>query len=554
VIRRLCYRYFALGCWVTILLSALAIDQATISQAMSAVGPDPVEAQSLNLLVIHTDEHNFRTLGCYRDLMTGRQALMWGDAVVETPHIDWIAQHGVICTSFYATTPVCSPSRSAFVSGRYPQHTPVTTNDVPMADDVVTFGELLRRKGYATGYAGKWHLDGGGKPQWAPERKFGFEDNRYMFNRGHWKQLEITADGPRVKARKNDTPDYSVVGADEKSFTTDFLADRTVEFIQAHRDKPFCFMVSIPDPHGPDTVRAPYDTMFKQQQYEVPPSFDVSNLTVPNWGRGDNGRFLPMASYYGMVKCIDDNVGKILTAVRSAGLLERTVIVFTSDHGDLRGEHHRQNKGVPFEASAKVPFLVYAPGKIPAGTVVNEALSCVDFLPTMMTLLGYEVPSTAEGRNAAQLLTTGKAPSTWQDVVFIRSTSGGAKWLAVVSDRYKLVYSDVDNPWLFDLQEDPDEQKNCFVEAKYREVVRQLTRRLEDYRKQIGDPYAEDPKVRSDMAWALSTSGDYTPRVPPRILVRPKNAGKAKANAKNNAKAKTRAKQNRAKTKRKQSA
>ena len=130
-----------------------------------------------NLLIIHTDEHHFGTLGCY------------GGRVVETPNIDSLAAQGAICTSFYATTPVCSPSRAAFVSGRYPQKPPGVTNTIPMSDDVETCAEILGRQGYATGYAGKWHLDGTGKPQWAPKRKFGFQDNRYMFNRGHWKQM-----------------------------------------------------------------------------------------------------------------------------------------------------------------------------------------------------------------------------------------------------------------------------------------------------------------------------------------------------------------------------
>ena len=111
---------------------------------------------ALNVLVIQTDEHHFGTLGCY------------GGAIVGTPYIDWIAKNGALCTSFYATTPVCSPSRASLVSGLYPQKTPVVTNNIPLSDDVVTFAELLRRRGYATGFAGKWHLDGNGKPQWAP--------------------------------------------------------------------------------------------------------------------------------------------------------------------------------------------------------------------------------------------------------------------------------------------------------------------------------------------------------------------------------------------------
>ena len=114
-----------------------------------------------NLVVIYTDEHNFRTLGCYRKLLPKAQAEIWGEGnVVETPHIDTIADAGAICTSFYATTPVCSPSRGTFISGIYPQNTPVTTNNIKLDDDIVTFADLLRRKGYKTGFVGKWHLDG----------------------------------------------------------------------------------------------------------------------------------------------------------------------------------------------------------------------------------------------------------------------------------------------------------------------------------------------------------------------------------------------------------
>lgn len=206
------------------------------------------ERRRPNLLVIHTDEHNFRTLGCYRATMSPEQALMWGDAVVETPNIDWLAKAGAMCTSFYATTPVCSPSRAAFVSGRYPQNTPVTTNNIPLNDDIITFAEILRRKGYATGYAGKWHLDGPGKPQWGPKRQFGF-------------------------------------------------ADKTVDFISANKDKPFCYMVSIPDPRGPDTARQPYDTMYEQQKYNQPRTFDIEvtrrqKQYGPNQLREKKGRSL----------------------------------------------------------------------------------------------------------------------------------------------------------------------------------------------------------------------------------------------------------------------
>jgi len=457
-----------------------------------------------SLLVIHTDEHSFRTLGCYRETLPREQAFVWGrEAVVETPHIDWIACNGALCTKFYATTPVCSPSRASFLSGRYPQNTPVTTNNIPLDDAVVTFAEILRREGYATGYAGKWHLEGEGKPQWAPKRRFGFTDNRYMFNRGHWKQLRDTPDGPRVKARdRQGRPDYSVRGADEESFSTDFLTDKAIGFIQAHRDVPFCYMLSLPDPHGPNTVRPPYDTMFDHLDIEAPRTFAKPETGLPTWAEKAKKDFVGdyLAKYFGMVKCIDDNVGRILDALRADGQIENTIIVFTADHGDLCGEHARDNKGVPLEASAKIPFLLYCPGRIKPGTIVHEALGCVDFLPTILGLTGIETAGEEEGRDASALLTTGKAPAGWDDVTFVRGTGRSDRgWLAAVTARYKLVLSPHDDPWLLDLEKDPDELTNFFGDAGYAQVVQALSRKLLAYGMKHQDPYTQNPKISADL-------------------------------------------------------
>ncbi|MCH7725604.1 MAG: sulfatase [Planctomycetes bacterium] len=464
-----------------------------------------------NLLIINTNEHNFRTLGCYREKLPPAQALMWGKAIVKTPNIDWIARQGAMCTSFYATTPVCSPSRAAFVSGRYPQNTPVVTNNVPLDNGIVTFAETLRRQGYKTGFAGKWHLDGSGKPQWAPRRKFGFDDNRFMFNRGHWKQMEITQTGPRVAARnKAGTPTYAIGGANKNNFTTDFLTDRTIDFIGANKDKPFCYMLSLPDPHGPDTVRAPYDTMFADQTYEQPLSAKKSAKGLPSWGAKQQGGF-NMAKYYGMVKCIDDNVGKIIDALRKDKVLDRTIIVFTSDHGDLRGEHHRHNKGVPYEASSRVPFLIHCPGKIKPGTIVDEALTSVDFLPTILRLIGVKSAELEEGRDASALLASSEPVEGWEDVAFLRGTGKERGWLSVVTDRYKLVYSPIDPPWLLDLQRDPDEVTNFFQHAGYREIVQRLSKSLRNYGKVHKDPFIQLPRIKADLDWAISGTGPYRP-------------------------------------------
>lgn len=487
-----------------------------------------------NVLIIQTDEHNFRTLGCYRALLPADQAYIWGKGVaVETPNLDWIAKNGAIADRFYATSPVCTPSRASLMTGHFPQNTGAIQNDLPMKDEMVTFAEVLRREGYATGYAGKWHLDGPGKPQFGPERKFGFEDNRYMFNRGHWKNLTEDDKGPRVGAvDARGAPGYGLAGADEKTFTTDFLTDRTIEFIQKNKAKPFCYFVSIPDPHGPNTVRAPYDTMYLNLPFEQPRTALAQGQNLPSYAATLVDKFnkTQMALYFGMVKCIDDNVGRILATLRSTGLLENTIIIFTSDHGDLCGEHGRYNKGVPMEASARIPFLLHAPGRVKPGTVVKQALSTVDFKPTLLSLMGVKNPVQDEGRDASTLFTSDTAAKGWKDVAFLRIGTpggGGNGWIGAFSRRYKLVIAPGAEPSLFDLEKDPDELTNVFASPDHREIVRQLSAELTTYAKASREPLYSSAAVRADLAWATSGQGPYT--APKRAN---ENAGKGKRKGK----------------------
>lgn len=495
-----------------------------------AVTVSAFAAAKPNLLVIITDEHNFRTLGCYRALMSEEQAFIWGPGVkVETPNLDSIAKDGAICDRFYATSPVCTPSRAALMTGIYPQNTGAIQNNLPMKDSMVTFAEVLRRNGYATGYAGKWHLDGAGKPQFGPERKFGFEDNRYMFNRGHYKKLVEDEKGPRVgTVNAKGEPDYKVDGADNKSFTTDFLADRAIDFIRKNKGKPFCYVVSIPDPHGPNTVRAPYDTMFLNLPFQQPKSAQSQGQNLPGYAATLAGRFnkAQMALYFGMVKCVDDNVGRMLGALRETGALDNTFVVFTSDHGDLCGEHGRDNKGVPMEGSARIPFLLRAPGVVKPGTVIHQALCNVDFKPTVLSLMGIPNPAKDEGRDASPLFTR-KGGIDWKDVAFIRIGGGnqraakdedgesvGPGWMGAFSARYKFIVAPGAEPSLFDVEKDPNELENLFGDDVHRAVVKRLGGELLNYAKTRNDPHLESSRIRADLEWAAHGEGTYQPAKP----------------------------------------
>jgi uncharacterized sulfatase len=289
-----------------------------------------------------------------------------------------------------------------------------------------------------------------------------------------------------------------VDGADEKSFTTDFLTDKTVDFINTHHSGPFCYMVSFPDPHGPDRVRPPYNTMYSEMTFQKPRTFDKPEQNLPKWASKNKSGY-DQSQYFGMVKCIDDNVGKILACLRQNNLMDNTIVVFTSDHGDLRGEHHRQNKGVPLEASAKIPFLIYHPNKINPGTVVNQALGTVDFTPTILSLIGVPLEEHLEGRNASALLTTGQAPEGWDDIVFLRGSGLGANWLAAVTNRYKLIISPQDDPWLIDMQTDPDELTNFCLNPEYSDIVRTLAKELHRYGQKYGDPRITNKKIAADL-------------------------------------------------------
>lgn len=456
-----------------------------------------------NLIIIYTDEHNFRTLGCYRDLMTEDQAFVWGKGVeVKTPHIDRIANEGAICNNFYASSPVCTPSRASFVSGLYPVATNSYQNDRPMFDHIETFASVLKREGYATSYLGKWHLDGDAKPGFEPKRKFGFDDNKYMFNRGHWKALEDDAHGnPKLSGKynpKNQRQTVNVKATTAADFTTDYLTNKALDILERDKDKPFCLMLSIPDPHTPNTVRPPYDTMYEGLHFEKPKTMKVPAETMPNWAGAKGKNYADhleqdkMQRYFGMVKCIDDNIGRILKFLDDNKLTDNTIIIFSSDHGDLMGEHHKHNKGNPYETSAKIPFVLRFPAKVKAGKVIRKAYTSVDFAPTILGLIGASPLKTTAGIDASVDFKSKKKDIADDRITYM--TSSHQNWAAALTNRYKLVLSVADKPWLIDLQEDPDELINFYTHPKYQKEAVKLQGVLLKLLEKHNDPILKSKK------------------------------------------------------------
>lgn len=469
-------------------------------------------ASGPHVLLIITDEHNFRTLGCYREEMLREQAEMWGlGAVVPTPNFDRLAREGVLCTRAYATSPVCSPCRAAMITGRYPHVTGVPTNNLVLDRSIPTLADRLNEAGYRTAFIGKWHLGGAGKPEWAPQVDGGFQFTKFMFNRGHWKKFVIEDGQPRVGPRKNGQPTYAVDGADEESFSTDWLTTRAIEYItDPEASKPFFTVISYPDPHGPNTVREPYDHRFDDLPF-MPPRTYQAGVAPPKWlgggkrhpiFRGDD-----MSRYFGMVQCLDDNIGRLLAEMEQAGCLDETLIIMTSDHGDLCYEHDRQNKGNPYEGSARVPMILRHPKLIPAGRVYTEPMGTVDLTPTVMGLLGLPADPNDQGRDLSKELAgvvradSGLEPNR---VTFLRNAGRSANWVAAVDRRYKLILSVSDEPWLFDAREDPDELVNFYGREETRAVSRRLAEALKKYGEAMKDPYLQHERIATSLKQVLA--------------------------------------------------
>ncbi|MBJ7881559.1 sulfatase family protein [Gelidibacter salicanalis] len=465
-------------------------------QKSNSLVSDKQTATKPNLIIIHTDEHNFRTLSCYQELLPEDQAFVWGKGNnTKTPNIDILAKEGAISTSYYASSPVCTPSRASLVTGLYPQATGAPQNGLHIREDIPTFATILRDEGYSTSYVGKWHLAGHEKYTFGIKYKAGFEDNRYMMRGGHAPYFHVK-DGEVLKGiSENVAAKFS---KNEVIHATDFFTDKTLEILERDKDKPFALMVSIPDPHTPDYARPPYDTMYSNLEFIAPITMAPEYVAIkPSWATDtsnnetigeksfDNDKEA-LRQYFGMVNHIDDSVGRILEFLEVNNLAENTIVIFTSDHGDMFFEHNRRNKGVPYEASARIPFIIRYPNKIPKGKVINTAYTNVDFAPTILSLMNVKTDAKFHGLDTSEDYTnTDKVVNSDRITYYAKS---GGWWVTAVNDRYKLVIDKKEKPYLFDLEKDPNELINFYYNKDYADIAKMMQTELFIQLKKYDEP------------------------------------------------------------------
>jgi len=437
-----------------------------------------------NVLLIMTDQQTADALS----FRAGRE-------FIHTPALDSLAERGTFFTRAYTPNPLCMPARVSIFSGRFPHETTVTDN-TPMysgfkvdPDEFTSLGTYFRQAGYRTGYFGKWHLC--------------------------------------YDQAKPETHGFAELDAQQKDAVT---ADHAVTFLRSRHDRPFLLVTSFLNPHnvaelsrGQPLSNGPIGEPPALEQLPpppvnlAPPAFEPDTMTTIRRGYHANQRLFPVGhfspsmwralrwGYYRLVEKVDAEIGRVLTALREAGLEENTLIVFVSDHGECAGAHGLMQKTVFYEESVKVPLIVKAPGQTQARETTAFVNTGVDLLPTLLDYAGLPKPARLPGESLRRLV-AGETVPGWRDEIVLGNhmSQGGllkdegfvpiTEGRMVRTDRYKYaVYQHGEHrESLVDLLNDPGEMVDLARDPGYRAVLLEHRERLRRFGSEHRDPLVDE--------------------------------------------------------------
>jgi len=415
---------------------------AGLSLVRSGAGSTRSAEKSPNFIIIFTDDQGYQDLGCF------------GSPNIRTPNIDRMAAEGTKFTDFYVAAPLCTPSRAALMTGRYPRRVglakgvlrPNSTRGIDPA--VTTIAELLKSRGYATCCVGKWHL--GFVGPYRPTRQ-GFDYYYGLYHNLDEPEAEHFDDVGGVPVMRNDevalrpaTPDV----------LTDLYTKEAIGFIRRNRERPFLLYLAHTMPHVPLGVSKKFA------------------------GKSAGGL------YGDVIECLDWSTGRILDTLREVGLDSNTIAIYTSDNGPspratgsalpLRGRKH-----TTFEGGMRVPCVMWAPGRIPAGRVCGEVATSMDFYPTFAKLAGAALPANEviDGMDIYPLMAGQSGAKSPHEAFFFHNGRGRLK--AVRAGKWKLHLEK--DPVLNDLHADIGEETN--VADEHPEIVKRLASLATDFDK-----------------------------------------------------------------------
>lgn len=483
---------------------------------------DRMKDKKPNLLFLYTDEQAFNTLACY------------GNDWIEMPNLNALAEQSVVFDRAYVTQPVCTPSRSTLMTGQWPHTNGCVRNNVPLQPATKCLPELLPAGEYVTGHYGKWHLGDEifrqhGFDEWA-----NYEDN-YVAYYGPGRDRSERSAYHHYLLEQGYMPDSE----DRNLFSRGFccrlpeehgkpawIARRVVDFIERHRDETFALFVNFLEPHMP--FFGPLDDLHDPDEIDFPDnSSDPLENNEPlryrvmlrncqkKYGKTEKELRELYAKYHGLVAQVDRSVGKILKTLDELGLKDNTIVVYTSDHGDMMGAHGLVMKTYMYEESTRVPWLMRVPKMGFTQNIIENPVSHIDLVPTLLDLLDKNTPDYLPGQSLVPLINGGAVK---EDHVFIEwnphpgrggyrrymkkgrklasdiasaediEKVAGEKTRAIVSpDGWKLCLSDVDKCQLFDLNNDPLETTNLFDSGKHDDIIKRLTAKIHAWQKSVGD-------------------------------------------------------------------
>ena len=473
---------------------------------------------SPNIIWICTDQQRFDTLGCY------------GNRFVRTPYLDEFASEGMLFNNAYSQSPVCTPSRASFLTGRYPRTTRCRQNGQAIPPDEVLVTKLLRDAGYVCGLAGKLHL-APCNPRVCKGTEQRIDDGYDQFFWSHdpadaWPTHDYIQ-WLRDKGLSRDStpfPDSKYVRtipSEEHSQTT-WSVERAMSFMEnaSRLNRPWMFSINMFDPHH--AFDPPIDALerYRDMLDDIPlPNYVEGELkNKPIWQQIDHtGAYggksgypykemsetdhrWVRAAYWAMIDVIDNQVGRLLKFLDQQNLRRNTIIIFTSDHGEMLGDHGIYLKGPYFyEPAIRVPLMISGPGMLNYGTRTDELVELVDLAPTLLDACGIERFLGMQGKSLLPLL-KGKTdlPPHRHDVYCEYYNAMGwhrepaANATMVRDNRFKLVVAHgTDSGELYDLAEDPNETYNLWDRPDYKDVKLEMQERLIDRMAWTVDPLPE---------------------------------------------------------------
>lgn len=420
----------------------------------------------------------------------------YGGKMISTPNIDRLANSGVVFSNAVSTCPVCTPYRGMLLTSQYPTHTGILVNfvNVNSNDYKNTLGELFANSGYKTGYIGKWHLGAGGWTNNNNESngKAGIDlGNNYIppgpgrLGFDYWAAYNFHAQFNNYYYYTN-----SADKVQTDQYETDIQVTQTIDFMSKQKDekKPFFVVLSTHPPHPPFSKKTSPAEYLKKVPKEISWSPNVP---------GNSPRTVEEMRYYlAMAKNIDDNVGRLLDFLKKSGLEKNTIVVFTSDHGEMNGSHGFINKQRPYSEAIKIPLIYKFPGKIPQNLRKEVPFTPMDHLPTLCELAGIKMPFGKDGVSLAAILKSRKTDKDRKVLIgnyvsgFNTFSSGNPfpEWRGVFDSRYTYV------KWLSGKEEfydnfiDPFQMDNLIERkaetvriAEYRTALEKLLGEADDH-------------------------------------------------------------------------